>query len=297
MAKGLAILPRLISPLPFIMGENPNLRNCHQSKNEESDGCGFQPCWNSVSAKTETSTPRTRFVLMSENKDGFFDVQRSRSCKSDNREMRLMAYLVAVSAGLIVTAIVATAIITILIMAESDSDARRRELSAGLPLWTQIPALDTSLAAVEPQTQPCGYLRGKCVMVEYNPLDGQGVLHPWHPLEGESSLFAQTPGEVETVLWLVKTQEAIGQYVDEGILGSQTEILTVSVIDLIERKVVGRWKIRGSFPSNSQDSSDALLTEQRLTADQVLAAIEQIPVKATTESVEVPSSRIHAPMS
>ena len=259
--------------------------------------CDAQPCLQSGSANIEPQHSERRFVLMSEIKDGFFDVQRSRSYKPDQREVRVMAYLVAVSASLIVTAIVATAIITVLIMAESDSDARRRELSVGLPLWTQIPALDTSLSTMKPETQPCGYLRGKCVMVEYNPLDQQGVLHPWHPLEGESSLFAQTPGEVETVLWLVKTKEAIGQYVDDGILGSQTEVLTISVIDLIERKVVGRWKLRGMFPSTSQESSDALLTEQRLTADQVLAAIEQIPVKATTESVEIPSSQMIAPMS
>ena len=234
---------------------------------------------------------------MSENKDGFFDVQRASALKPENRELRVMAYLVALSAGLIVTAIVATAIITVLIMSESDSAARRRELAAGLPLWTQIPALDTSLATQEPQTQPCGYLRGKCVMVEYNPLDKQGVLHPWHPLNGEASLFAQSPGEVETVLWLVKTKEAIGEYVDEGILASQTEILTISVIDLIERKVVGRWKLRGERNESSQGSSENLMTEQRLTAEQVLAAIEQIPMMSTAQEVEVPTKQLTPPMS
>lgn len=234
---------------------------------------------------------------MSENRDGFFDVLRTRSLKKDNLEFRVMAYLVALSAGLIVTAVVATAIITVLIMAESDSDLRRRELSVGLPLWTHIPALDTSLAIQDPQTQPCGYLRGKCVMVEYNPLDRQGVLHPWHPLDGESSLFAQSPDEVETVLWLVKTKEAIGEYVDEGILASQTEILTISVIDLIERKVVGTLKLRGGSSATSQLSSENLMTEQRLTEDQVLAAIEQIPMKAMTQDVEIPSSQLISPMS
>ena len=234
---------------------------------------------------------------MSENRDGFFDVLRSRSLKKDNHEFRGMAYLIALSAGLIVTAVVATAIITVLIMAESDSDLRRRELSVGLPLWTHIPALDTSLANQDPQTQPCGYLRGKCVMVEYNPLDRQGVLHPWHPLDGESSLFAQSPDEVETVLWLVKTKEAIGEYVDEGILASQTEILTISVIDLIERKVVGTLKLRGGSSATSQVSSENLMTEQRLTADQVLAAIEQIPMKAMTQEVEIPSGHLTSPMS
>ena len=150
----------------------------------------------------------------------------------------------------------ASVTVAALLLAESPDQTLRRDLAAAVPKWVHIPQLEDSHSVrAELSESPSGYLRGKCVLVEYNPLARNGQLHPWHPVGDAAGIFAQTPAEVETVLWLVKTQEVVGEFLYDGVYSRTTEVFNVTVIDLIDRKVVGRWLLKGVTPAEQHEEA------------------------------------------
>lgn len=151
---------------------------------------------------------------------------------------------------------------------------QRRVFRDQVSTWVSIPGLDRSILDRPTGEVPPGYVRGKVALVDYDRASGTGKLHPWHTFRGYNQRLALSPGEVETVFWLEKTVELVGRY--EGLGGGEAreEILTVTVIDLPRKSVVGQFTVRGEAPNVARANEDHT---GRVEVQHLFRAVRKLP--------------------